>query len=264
MDTEFFQKEITKAASIFEKISLQEMDGVKLMNRVDVKYLVPIHLLPEVLNEAKKHYRILEINNERLCAYQTLYYDTADLALYHNHQSGRLNRYKVRSRNYVASNLSFFEIKFKNQKGRTIKTRIKQPNNMEATLNDENTKFLNEITPLNAELLKGNLMVDYQRMTLVCKTTAERLTIDINLGFVSDLATKRFPEIAIAEVKQERLGASPVIDIFKKHALREGSISKYCLGVMTTHEPVKHNRFKQKFLYLQKIVNQYKAIEAIG
>lgn len=264
MTTDFFQIEIANAANTFEKISLKEMDGVKLMNRVDVKYLVPIHLLPRLLCEAQKHYRILEINNERLCAYQTLYYDTADLSLYHNHQTGRLNRYKVRSRNYVASNLSFFEIKFKNQKGRTIKTRIKKPNTMEASLNEAETKFLNEITPLNAELLKGNLMVDYQRMTLVCKTTAERLTIDLNLSFVSDLATKSFPEIAIAEVKQERIGASPIIDIFKKFALREGSISKYCLGVMTTQEQVKHNRFKQKFLYFQKTINQYKAIEAIG
>lgn len=76
MTTDFFQIEIANAVNTFEKISLKEMDGVKLMNRVDVKYLVPIHLLPRLLCEAQKHYRILEINNERLCAYQTLYYDT--------------------------------------------------------------------------------------------------------------------------------------------------------------------------------------------
>jgi VTC domain len=264
MNTDFFQIEIAKVANTFEKISLQEMDGVKLMDRVDVKYLIPIHLLPALLCDAKNHYRILEINNERLMAYETLYYDTPDLALYHNHQSGRMKRYKVRFRNYVASNLSFFEIKFKNQKGRTIKTRIKQPNSMDSVLNDEKTNFLHEITPLSAETLKGNLMVNYQRITLVGKINTERLTIDLNLTFSSDLATKGFPEIAIAEVKQERLGASPIIDIFKKFALREGSISKYCLGVITTNKHVKHNRFKQKFLFLQKTINQYNQFVALG
>ena len=262
MNTDFFQSEIAIEASKFEEIGLQEMDGVKLMDRVDVKYLIPIHLLPAVLADAKNHYKMLEINNQRFSTYETLYYDTADLDLYHNHQTGRMNRYKIRFRNYVASNLSFFEIKFKNQKGRTIKTRIKQPNSMEPQLNDEKTKFLNEMTPLNSEALVGNLLVTYQRITLVGKATNERITFDLNLTFLSDLVTKGFPEIAIAEVKQERLNASPIIDIFKKFALREGSISKYCLGIITTTAKVKHNRFKQKLLYLQKTVNQYKAFIA--
>ncbi len=264
MENDFFQFEIANIANTFDKISLHEMDGVKLMDRVDVKYLIPVHLLPSVLSEAKKHYLMLEINNERLSTYETLYYDTADLALYHDHQTGRANRYKIRFRNYVASNLSFFEIKFKNQKGRTIKTRIKQPSKIEPLLIGEKAMFLNDTTPLNANTLKGNLKVYYKRMTLVSKTTPERLTIDLNLAFSSDLATKSFPEIAIAEVKQERIGASPIIEIFKKFALREGSISKYCLGVITTQSKVKHNRFKQKYMHLQKAINQYKAFVAVG
>ncbi|MFN3849683.1 MAG: polyphosphate polymerase domain-containing protein [Spirosomataceae bacterium] len=257
MNTEFFLSEVEAEAWKFEKISLQEMEGVKLMDRVDVKYLIPLHLLSAVLADAQKHYKLLEINNQRLCAYETLYYDTEDLSLYHNHQAGRTNRYKVRFRNYVGSNLSFFEIKHKNNKGRTIKKRIKQPYEADLILNEEESHFLHEITPLSSNQLKGNLWVNYSRMTLVNKTSAERLTIDVNLTFHSNLETKGYHQMAIAEVKQERIGASPIIDIFKKYNIRSGSISKYCLGVISLYENVKYNRFKSKLIHLHKILNQY-------
>lgn len=250
-------EDIKSEAQSFEKITLQEMDGVKLMDRMDVKYLIPLHLLSDILSDAKLHYKLLEINQERICAYETLYYDTERLDLYHAHHRGRSGRYKVRFRNYVASDLSFFEIKYKNNKGRTLKTRIKQPNVFEPKLNAEKTAFLEKSTPLLANRLIGNLKVNYDRMTLVNKTSKERLTLDLNLTFLKDEKEKSFSQIVVAEVKQEKLGASPIIDILKKYNLRAGSISKYCLGVMSTDNEIKANRFKPKFLHLNKIIKQY-------
>ncbi|MCP9762847.1 polyphosphate polymerase domain-containing protein [Lacihabitans soyangensis] len=264
MSTDNLLDKINEEAWLFEKITLDEMDSVKLMDRMDVKYLIPLNLLPEVLQEARPFYKLLEINNERLCSYETLYYDTEDYKLYHSHQSGRLNRYKVRFRNYVGSNLSFFEIKHKNNKGRTLKTRIKQPSTFEEVLNKEKADFLEKTTPLLANELKGNLMVNYKRMTLVNKTSKERLTMDLDLTFIKDQNEVIYNQLVVAEVKQEKLGASPIIDIFKKHNLRAGSISKYCLGVMSTDREMKHNRFKTKFLHLKKIINQYDSFAGAG
>lgn len=264
MNTESLIDKINEEAWLFEKITLDEMDSVKLMDRMDVKYLIPLNLLPLVLHEAREFYKLLEINNERLCSYETLYYDTEDYKLYHSHQSGRLNRYKVRFRNYVGSNLSFFEIKHKNNKGRTLKTRIKQPNNFEEILNNEKAEFLEKTTPLSAVELKGNLMVNYKRMTLVNKTSKERLTFDLDLTFIKDQNEVIYNQLVVAEVKQEKLGASPIIDVFKKYNLRAGSISKYCLGVMSTDRDVKHNRFKTKFLHLKKIITQYDSFARTG
>jgi hypothetical protein len=255
--TKHYIEKVEDEAWSFEKITLKEMDGVKLMDRVDVKYLIPLNVLPLILDEAKPLYRMLEVNAERLNAYKTLYFDTSNLDLYHNHQAGRTNRYKVRFRNYVASDLSFFEIKHKNNKGRTIKIRIKQPNQTDLRLNDDEAVFLHNKTPLKSDELKGNLWVNYERMTLVNKSSAERLTIDLNLTFQTDNQTVSYPQMAIAEVKQERIGASPIIDILRKYQLREGSISKYCLGIISLFPEVKYNRFKPKFLHLQKILNQY-------
>jgi hypothetical protein len=264
MNTDDLLNKINNEASFFEKITLDQMEEVKLMDRMDVKYLIPLHLLPDVLYDARQFYKLLEINNELLCSYETLYYDTDDYQLYHSHQSGKLNRYKVRFRNYVGSNLSFFEIKHKNNKGRTLKTRIKQPNTFEKKLNAEKAEFLEKTTPLSANDLKGNLMVNYKRMTLVNKTSKERLTMDLDLTFIKNHNEVIYNQLVVAEIKQEKLGASPIIDIFKKYNLRAGSISKYCLGIMSTDSDVKHNRFKTKFLHLKKIITQYDSFARIS
>lgn len=73
MNTESLIDKINEEAWLFEKITLDEMDSVKLMDRMDVKYLIPLNLLPLVLHEAREFYKLLEINNERLCSYETLY-----------------------------------------------------------------------------------------------------------------------------------------------------------------------------------------------
>jgi VTC domain len=262
MNTELFFNKICEEAWLFEKISLDNMENVKLMDRVDVKYLIPLHLVHQILSEAKRHYKMLEINNQRLCTYETLYYDTEGLDLYHSHQTGRLNRYKVRFRNYVGSDLGYFEVKHKTNKGRTIKKRIKQPNENTNVLNLEKIDFLEKNTPLKAEKLLGDLMVQYKRMTLVNPVSKERLTIDLDLTFIRNQKRVKYNQLVVAEVKQERIAASPIVDIFKQHNLRPGSISKYCLGVLSTHENIKYNRFKSKLLHLKKTVHQYDSFTA--
>src|SRR5687767_7859268 len=116
---------ISEALLQFAPISLDEMDGVKLMDRTDTKFLFKAEQLPAFLEQLATSYRVLEINDRRICRYETLYFDTADFQLYLCHQNGKLNRYKVRFRRYVESDVSYFEVKLKNNKGRTIKTRVK-------------------------------------------------------------------------------------------------------------------------------------------
>ena len=69
----------------FNPITLQEMDGVKLMDRTDTKFTFNINMLPVILGEAKEYYRILEVEGNRISRYKTLYFDTEDFDLYNNH-----------------------------------------------------------------------------------------------------------------------------------------------------------------------------------
>ena len=240
--------------SMFDPITLLEMDGVKLMDRTDTKFIFNRNELETVLNAAKSHYKILEIENNRISRYKTLYFDTENFKLYNEHHAGKLNRYKIRHRTYLESNLGFLEIKFKNNKGRTLKTRIK-----EITVPDLNSgkafDFLKKTLPFDPVILMPKLWVNYSRITLVNKTSAERLTLDLNLEFEKDGEVRNLNQLVIAEVKQDSKISSPFISIMKHMHIREGSISKYCFGVASSFSHVKKNNFKRKLLNVTKIIN---------
>ncbi|MDO1450567.1 polyphosphate polymerase domain-containing protein [Rhodocytophaga aerolata] len=247
---------IIEYAGAFESISLAQIEAVKLMNRVDAKFLIPVSLLPALLSDLLPSYQVLEVNNYRLCEYQTLYFDTPDFRLYHEHQRGRHNRYKIRQRYYVQSDTAFTEVKFKNNKGRTIKTRIQNKHFPGFVLDEESKTFLAEQTPFNPASLQPMLWVDYTRLTLVHRTSVERLTLDLNLSFRNATSQESYPQVVIAEVKQESLRNSYFLHLMKQYQLREGSISKYCLGVISLYHRIKQNRFKAKLRYLQKLNSQ--------
>lgn len=206
-----------------EPIDLMEMDRVKLMNRTDTKFLFTEDQFDIVMREIMDQYRILEVNGERLNRYKTLYYDTANLNLYAEHHNGKLNRYKIRHRTYVESNAGFLEVKFKNNKGRTIKNRVKEQD-VPFIWKSENELFLNKMQPYKPQSLLPTIWVNYNRCTLVHKTDPERLTIDLNLEFVRNEVTKKLERLVIAEVKQEKRKPSLFLKMMRKMHIREGAI----------------------------------------
>jgi len=244
---------LTEIINSFESITLEEMDRVKLMDRTDTKFLCHIKQLPKILKRISNDYKILSINNFPISTYQTLYFDSANYMLYNQHHNGKLNRYKVRYRKYVESNISFLEIKQKSNKGRTIKTRM----SIESPIwerNDNAKIFLLKKLPFNPEILKPAVWVNYNRITLVNKKSAERITIDLNLNFKKDALEKSYPNLVIAEVKQDSKINSEFLNIMKKHHIREGSISKYCLGIANLIPKQKSNNFKSKILQIHKLI----------
>lgn len=238
----------------FDPISLEAMDSVKLMNRTDTKFLFTADQLEKILYDIMDHYRVLEINGTRSSRYKTLYYDTANLDLYMAHHRGKLNRYKIRHRTYVETDAGYLEVKFKNNKGRTIKDRVAEkraPYNWH--LNSE--QFLKKTQPFDPQLLVPTIWVNYSRQTLVHKSDAERLTLDTCLEFEKDGTLHQVPNLVIAEVKQDKRRNSTFMQMMKKYHIREGSLSKYCLGIALTCNGVKKNNFKSKLLSLNQILH---------
>lgn len=246
-------KPVQDILNSFQSITLKEMDKARLMDRTDTKFTFSLNNLRRVLEEVKDKYRVLEIENCRMSTYQTLYYDTADLSLYLKHHAGKLNRYKIRHRTYVESKLGFLEVKFKNNKGRTIKERIKKQE-VPKEWGLETSEFLSKKTPFNPEVLIPNIWVNYKRITLVNNENAERVTIDTDLEFVNKEFTEKMNNLVIAEVKQDKRKGSSFLEVMKKLRIREGSISKYCLGVAVTNKAVKKNNFKEKLISLNHIL----------
>lgn len=249
--------------SAFEPISLEEMDRVKLLNRTDTKFLIPRNLLPSLLEEAKPYYQVLEIKGKRTNDYRTIYFDTPDFSLYTKHANGKLNRYKLRYRKYLDSDLCFLEIKFKNNKGRTIKSRIRVED-FEEQISQDSGSFIMANSPLIPEELEAKLANEFTRITLVHKTNEERLTIDLNVAFDHENKQKDISEIVIAEVKLDKdSSGSDFIDIMKAHHILPYGMSKYCVGTVLLYDDlVKYNNFKQRLHKINKLKSNGNAVHA--
>lgn len=240
----------------FQPISLEEMDDVKLQDRTDTKFVFNVSALPAVLNFIAPDYRLLYVNSLWYNNYESLYYDTANLDLYTLHHNQKSNRYKVRFRRYVESKLYYFEIKFKNNKDRTIKHRQKVKQIDEALNEEKNRSFAMEHLNFSVTNLQPVVWVNYRRMTLVGKNNRERLTIDLDLTFIRNDQKIRIDNLVIAELKQPKTSVkSPFFKAMKKYGIRAGSISKYCYAIIHTIPTVKQNNFKSKLIAINKIIH---------
>ncbi len=244
---------VQEIISRYQSISLKEMDGVALMNRTDTKYLMSVSQLESVLEEVANHYRILDIKGVRSNHYQSQYYDTPDYYFYRRHHSGKQNRLKIRKRMYVESNLTFLEVKFKSNKGRTEKDRTKL-DGLTPDLSIENENYIHETSHFE-EHLEPKLMNLFERITLVDQALPERITIDLNLSFVVNDKTVDIPDLVIIEAKQERQNRHSVfLQALKRRLIRPESMSKYCLGIALLTDQ-KSNMFKEKIRTIKSLTH---------
>ena len=83
---------MTDILSAFAPISLEQMSGVKLMNRTDTKFVTNEAKLYQLLQLAQQDYFVQEIDGKRNLEYDTTYFDTSGYDMYHQHLWGHTNR----------------------------------------------------------------------------------------------------------------------------------------------------------------------------
>ena len=59
-----------------QPITLDQMSSIKLMNRIDTKFVTSRRLLLELLRRVQDKYFVQEINGDRISPYRTTYFDT--------------------------------------------------------------------------------------------------------------------------------------------------------------------------------------------
>lgn len=238
-------KVVQDLISFYDSIHLEDMGRVKLLNRIDTKFLLSPEALASCLSAHIEDYDVVEIANERLLTYKTTYYDTEDLTMYYEHHNGKKRRYKVRYREYAESGDQFLEVKLK-EKNRTHKQRI-AVNQFDHQLADNREGFIHEVTPYFAEDLLPKLTTNFKRITLVNKNVCERITIDLNISFSNSENNLDINNCVIVEIKRNR---EDVFSTFARTIKEQGflplSISKYCLGTVALNNGVKYNRFKPR------------------
>ena len=243
----------------FAPISLAEMDAVKLMNRIDTKYVTDEATLAGVLrNAAAAGYRILVADGARISPYDSVYFDTDGLRMFTDHRNKKLRRQKVRTRAYVNSGEAFLEIKRKNNHGRTKKKRtcIPMAELPDFRADDAACRYLAEYSDFEAAQLQPTLETVFKRITLVNPERTERITIDTDLhfkNFRTGLETS-LRDAVVIELKQSGHAASVMKSILLAHRVKTARVSKYCIAVTLTDPSARAGRFREKVRLIEKTI----------
>ncbi len=231
----------------YDTISLDTTESIRLMNRIDNKYLLPVEKVCSLLTELQEDYFVLEIESKRFGQYHSVYYDTPDLRMFNTHIAKHYPRYKVRERTYSQNGLQFLEVKNKKPNGRTSKKRISlcSPEDCHTPADS----MVEAHTPYRMGDLAPQLYNYFDRITLVNKALTERLTLDFNLQFGSLKGEKTpvFERAVVVELKQDKRAESVVASRLRKENIRQCGMSKYCIGTLLLNHHLSFKSYKQTF-----------------
>lgn len=222
----------------------QVLAAAELQTRVDRKYLVPAADFERLGAALTGSFSVLQIGGRRRFGYESVYFDTPDLALYRQHLQGRRRRYKVRTRTYLDSDDTMFEVKLKGLRGATVKERMPYATANRHRLTGQAQGFLDSLLhreyAVSAPALAPSLSTTYARTTLVDLAAGARLTCDV------DLVCHGHTSVAVPQghvlVESKADGSGGLADrALQRLGLRPVSVSKYCVGVALLHAEVPAN-----------------------
>jgi len=231
-------------------VGLDELVGTaELLTRVDRKYLLPAADLEILLSGTGPGTRVLEIDGRRRFGYRSVYFDTPELSSYHATARRRRQRFKIRTRSYLDSDLHVLEVKTRGARGLTVKQRLPYAGDgrtLDGADRDRVSALLADLgLHLDADALAPVLTTRYQRTTLLLPSGTSRLTVDT--GLVWSLAgpggASTATERAVVETKSGR-GADEVDRLLWSLGRRPSAISKYGTGLAALRPELPANRWR--------------------
>ena len=230
------------ALEAFTTASKQLIKGRDLLIRTDVKFFGLDTILDEVLPLLAAHYAVIRVPSGCAANYQSVYFDTPDLRCYHDHRRGRRIRHKVRIRHYPDRQLSYLELKKKMNARVTDKLRLALPYG-QTELSVLGREFLAQHCDLPVEQLEPTLTNHFRRISLIGIERAERVTIDVDLGFDHRGLSGGFDGLTVIEVKQHPYDPhSPIMAALHAAGMRERSMSKYTTAIARLAPGIARNR----------------------
>ncbi len=237
-------------SAAFRPVTLEELDRVSFLCRKDTKYVLREEKLKDVLSAMQEQYSILEIDGIREFHYTSQYMDTPDFFMYLEHHNKRLNRFKLRRRVYEESGLTFWEVKFKNNRGITIKNRMRIAR--EDQPDDKVFSFVTKFSPFTFGHLEPKLISRFSRMTFVNNDFTERVTIDRQLSWTTENGQLFLNRMAIIEIKNEKKASlAQLFPVLRNNGVHQGSFSKYTFGCALMYSELKQNLLKNKLNQLK-------------
>jgi hypothetical protein len=233
-------------------VGLAELvEHASLLTRVDRKYVLPVAAADRVLAglARSEEVRVLDIGGRRSFGYESLYFDTPDLASYHLAARGRRRRFKVRRRTYLDSGESFVEVKTRGSRGATVKERVPDHGSGPRLDPATGTGFVSDvlhragIAYVQERDLGPVLRTSYRRSTLWLPASDGRVTVDTELTWsLPGCPGLTLTGLAIVETKSAG-GASAADRRLWRYGHRPSRISKYGTGLAALREDLPANKW---------------------
>ena len=229
-------------------ITLDELNAVAaLQTRVDRKYALRAAEAHGILADLPEATRVLEIDGVRALAYESMYFDTPDLASFRMAAHARRRRFKLRTRAYVESEVAFLELKTRGARSTTVKDRLPYDIRHFDELTDDGLTYaagaLSELH-IDPDELGATLNTRYRRTTLLLPG-GSRATVDTDLEWEDTHGSVlRRPDLVIVETKSA--GAASELDrLLWRHGHRPASLSKYGTGLAALRPALPANKWNR-------------------
>lgn len=224
-----------------------------MQRRAEVKFVMPEDDATALVRVLAPDYALLPAGSALIATYRSLYFDTAELDLFHAHRRGRRVRQKVRIRHYPDRELSFLEVKTRTTEDQTVKARRERLYG-DSVLHPDDREFVRAACPV-AGHLEPQVWVTYRRITLLGIQAEERVTVDFDVQVLGTAGGGRLKDVAVIEVKQARSNrASAAMMALRRGGWHPRWVSKYCAAIALVRSDVRANR----------LLPGMRAIEAVG
>ena len=235
-------------ASRLDPASLDDTLAIaELQTRFDRKYILTPRAFHQLTVDLHDQMEVLEIDNARCFRYESVYFDTEDLASYHDTARGRRRRFKVRTRAYLDSGQCALEVKTAGGRGETTKERADYPIALRDQLTDDALTFIGAHLPMlgHEQTLAPVLTTRYRRATLVDRREGSRVTCDADLEWMTpDGAWVALDGYLLVETKST--GAPTVADrLLWAAGNRPETISKFGVGMAALHPHLPANKWNR-------------------
>ena len=227
-------------------ISLDELNAVaSLQTRVDRKYALTARDAEFVLSGLPDATRVLEIDGNQALAYESMYFDTPDLASFRMAAHARRRRFKLRTRAYLESDVAFLELKTRGARSTTVKERLEYDIHHRDELTDDGKLYAEPILDelrVDVDALTATLATRYRRTTLLLPG-GSRATVDTDLEWEdAHGCVLRRDDLVIVETKST--GAASELDrLLWAHGHRPATLSKYGTGLAALRPELSANKW---------------------
>jgi len=233
-------------------ISLAELlEAAALLKRTDRKYIVTEAQLADLLRVLAGDVRVLEIDGTRTFHYESTYFDTPGRDSFRAAAHRRRRRFKVRTRTYADTMQTYFEVKVRDARRRTVKLRLPYPFADRASLNAEAHAFVTRtlvehgIPALAVDSLVPALRTAFHRSTMLVPSARCRVTVDTELRVSHpDGSELTIPDLIVLETKSDAQDRR-VDRALWRMGVRPQSVSKFAIGSVLLDPDLPDNKWSR-------------------